>query len=112
MESSERERVDEMVGGLDRHGHGGGEHGLRPHRARERLRMAPMDERQDLLHDVVEDDAAAERRLRDPGDARRLVEAALLQAERILRSSLEARHELLLEPDGLVDRLVVTLLRE
>jgi len=34
------------------------------------------------------------------------------QAERIRRSSLEARDELLLETDGLVDRVIVTLLRE
>src|SRR5712664_4614050 len=103
MESSERERVDEMVGGLDGHGHGGPEHRLRPHRARERLRMAPVQEGEDLLHDVVEDDPAAERRLRDGGDATRLVETPILQAKRILRPSLEAGDELLLEADGRVE---------
>ena len=65
-----------------------------------------------LLHDVVEDDAAAERRLRDGIDTSCLVEAAVGQAKWIRRSSLEARDELLLETDGLVDRVVVALLRE
>src|SRR5262249_11742075 len=76
------------------------------------LGMATVEEGGVLFHDVVEDDAAAEGRLRDGGDASRLVEAAVLQAERIGGSSLEARRELLLEPDGLVDRVVVALLRK
>src|SRR5438128_1506249 len=112
LECDQRQRVDEVVCGLDGHGHGGGEHRLRPLRPLEGLGMAPVKEGQDLLHDVVEDDAAAERRLCDGVDASCLVEAAVGKVKRIRRSSLETRDELLLETDGLVDRVVVALLRE
>src|SRR5438132_11870469 len=88
MESNQRERVDEVVGRLDRHGHGGAEHGLRPLRALEGFGMAPMNEGEDLLHDVVEHDAAAERRLRDPGYTSTLDEPAVLEAHRDRRSPL------------------------
>jgi len=57
MESSQGECVDEVVGGLDRHGHGGAEDRLRPLGVLEGLGMPPMEEGQDLLHDVMEDDA-------------------------------------------------------
>src|SRR6266702_10157 len=91
IEGKQRERVHEMVGGLDGRGHGGAEHGLCPRRPLERLDMAPVEEGEDLLHDVVEGHPATERRLRDAGDASRLIETAVVHPWRLATNCCSRR---------------------
>src|ERR1700683_5034549 len=71
-----------------------------------------MNEGQDLAHNAIEDNSAAEGCLYDHGEAGLFIEQAVLEAHRIPCPPLQAGNELLLEPDCLVDSVVVALLRK
>src|ERR1700675_2526386 len=71
-----------------------------------------MNEGQDLLHNAIEDNSAAEGCFYDHGETGLFVKHAVLEAHGVPCPSLQARNELLLKPDRLVDSTVVALLRE
>src|SRR5208283_2835653 len=74
--------------------------------------MPPMNEGQELLHDAIEDNSAADCCLYDRRETGLFAKHAVLEAQRVPCPSLQARNELLLKPDRLVDSTVVALLRE
>ena len=112
IEGCQRQSVNEVMGRLDRHGHGGAEHGFGAAGGRHCLLAIAIQERKYLLHDVVEDDAATERRFGDGLEAGGFAEIAVVEDERIAGSALQAGDESLLDPDRLVNRIVATLPRK
>src|SRR6266568_4934974 len=110
IEGRQRERMEEVKGRLDRHCHGGAEYGFSFFRGCHCLCESAIEDGEYLPHDVVEDDAAAKSRLGDSGDASRFVECAVVRAQRALGPALKAGDKPLLEPDRLVNRIVMALL--
>src|SRR5258708_19579952 len=71
-----------------------------------------MNEGQDLLHDMIEDNSAAEGCFYYRLETGLFIKRAVREAQGVLRLSLQTRNELLLKPDCLVYSIVVTFPRQ
>src|ERR1700722_3394314 len=112
IEGCQGERLQEMIGGLDRHGHHGTNQRFCLHCEAERLFEPPIEEGEHLLHDVIKDDAATEISLDEGCETVHFPKGVIVQGRQTPGPALEAGHEMLLEPYCLAYRVVVTLLRE
>src|SRR5260370_40119320 len=99
----------EMIGGLDRHRHRGAEHRLCFCGGLHCLFVSSIEDGEYLLHDMIEDDAAAKGRFDDDGKASRFIECAVVEAQRVIGSTLKARDKLLLQPNRLENGIIVAL---